>query len=421
MNDPYGIVHADGKYHMFYQYLPGRIEWDAALSWGHAVSRDLVRWEEKAPALTPLADEVGCWSGSVVFDERGPVLFYTRPAQGEWGHGTVVSARARSGLDDWDRTEDGVLIDGPPPGEAGRVFIEFRDPNVRRDDGRWVMILGAGVKDEGGCVLQYSSHDLVSWSYDGVLARPPEPGATELDAGIIWECPQLIEVDGQWVLLISAEDWAGVSEVLYAIGDYDGQQFAARVWGRFGYSRMLYATTAFRDQDGRPCAVSWLRESGPQDHAPDGSPWAGAQSLVHQLGVIDDRLVVAQHPALAAELRPASAGSRGPSPITQFAVDGLSPWRISVDLDTGARAGLTVDVAGAEGSWALHADPADRHLRVATPQAVLLDAPMRAGSPSGGLDLVVDADIVEVTWSAGEGVYVTRVPAISDPHVTIRR
>ncbi len=419
MNDPYGIVHVDGSYHMFYQYVPEGTVWDAALSWGHAVSPDLVRWEEKAPALTPTADEVGCWSGSVVFDERGPVLFYTRPSHGDWGRGMVVAARACSGLDDWERTGDGVLIDGPPPGEAGQEFIEFRDPNVRREGDRWVMILGAGLKDRGGCVLQYSSDDLVSWDYDGVLARRPEPGATELDTGTIWECPQLIEVDGHWVLLISVEDWASVSNVVYAIGDYDGRQFTARTWGRFGYSRMVYATTAFRDRDGQACAVSWLRESGAKDQAPQGSPWASAQTLIHELHVVDGRLVVGQHPALDAVLpsSPLSAQLSGSAAMPD--IDGLSPWRLSIDLDAQSTTGLTVQVAGADAAWALRADPAGRHLQVSTPEAVLLDAPMPAESPSGMLDVVVDADIVEVTWSAGEGVYAARVPVIARPTVTV--
>ncbi len=421
MNDPYGVVHADGEYHMFYQYVPDGTVWTPALHWGHAVSADLVHWKEGPLALVPTPDEVGCWSGSVVFDEGGPLLFYTRPTEGEWGRGMVVAARARSGMHDWERTADGVLIDGPPQGGPGEEFIEFRDPNVRREDGRWVMVVGAGVKDQGGCVLQYSSDDLVSWHYDGVLARRPEPGTTELDTGIIWECPQLIQVDGQWVLLTSVEDWASLSNVVYAIGDYDGLHFTARTWGHFGYSRTVYATTAFRDREGRPCALSWVRESGPNDHAPDGSPWAGAQTLVHELHVVADRLVVTQHPALDAALVPSSTDPRPGSPTAQFDVGELSPWRITVGLESGLSGGLTVAVTGSEASWQLDADPAGRRLRVSTPEAVLLDAPMRVGSPTGVLDVVVDTDIVEATWSAGEGVHVARVPPIAGARVTISR
>ncbi len=417
MNDPYGIVHVAGEYHMFFQYVPGLTVWDRALHWGHAVSPDLVRWREVAPALSP-QNEVGCWSGSVVFDDQGPLLFYTRPTEGDWGHGMVVAARATSGMDAWQRTPAGVLIDGPPPGQG---FIEFRDPNVRRQDGRWVMVLGAGVKGDGGCVLQDSSDDLEAWAFDGLLAQPPEPGTTPLDTGTIWECPQFIQVDGNWVLLVSAADWADLSHVIYAIGDYDGVRFTPRTWGHFGYSRTTYATSAFTDAAGRPCAMSWVRESGPKDEAPEGSPWAGAQSLVHALHVVDDRLVVTQHPNLDDHLPATSTGPMPHASVSEVSVAGPIPWRVTLDLEQARDGALELEVVGSDASWRLRIDLTAQRLQVATPDTVILDADFLVAADEGRLDLVVDADIAELTWSAGEGVYVARVPAIAGPHVTIRR
>ncbi len=417
INDPYGIVRRDGAYHMYYQYVPDSTEWDAALWWGHAMSPDLVQWREVAPALEPLADEVGCWSGSVVFDEQGPVLLYTRPTEGDWGHGMVVAARATSGMDTWERTGAGVLIDGPPD----PMFIEFRDPNVRRQDGRWVMVLGAGIREHGGAALQYSSDDLEHWEYDGVLARSPAPGSVPMQVGTIWECPQFIEVDDHWVLIVSDADWKDLSRVIYAIGDYDGRTFTPRTWGDFGHTRLVYATTAFRDADGRPCTMSWLREGEPGDRPPAGSPWAGAQSLVHVLRIVDGRLVAQLHPDVDAHLPALEAAVPAHSSVAEVAVAGTTPWRVAVEVEAAQGGEVTVDVSGEGGSWQLRMDLTTGTIRLTSGDAVHLEAPLRTEGADGQLDLVVDADIVEVTWSAGEGVYAARVPVVDSPHVAIRR
>ncbi len=393
-NDPHGIVHADGIYHLFMQYVPTATAWQADLSWGHATSPDLVHWTEHEPALKPLADEVGCWSGSVVLDSGTPTMFYTRPTHEEWGRGNVVSARSNGDLSAWQR--HGVVIAGPPSEE----YFDFRDPQVRREGDVWKMTIGAGKRGVGGCALQYHSHDLERWEFDGELASRAATDEVPFSTGTVWECPQFLQVDGHWVLLVSAMvqasegDWA---EVLYAIGDYDGVHFSAHSWGRFGHSKRVYATTTFLDADGAPCAMSWLR-----DTFEAGQAWAGEQSLVHRLNVIDDRLVVSQHPQL--------------DPI--IAIEDPA-WRCTIEIESARGGGFCVDIDDEETGWSLVLDWDASLLHVTVDDAVVYVAHLRNDAGEGTLDIVVDAGIAEITWSGGEGLYVALVPDLDPKSIDV--
>src|SRR5699024_2710544 len=69
INDPNGLIYADGLFHYYFQYNPFDTEWQN-MSWGHAVSRDLLHWRQEETVMSP--DEDGpIFSGSAVENQQG--------------------------------------------------------------------------------------------------------------------------------------------------------------------------------------------------------------------------------------------------------------------------------------------------------------------------------------------------------------
>lgn len=218
MNEPHAALHADGVHHLFYQHNPGGPYW-GHIAWGHAVSRDLVHWDDEPIAIAPTAETVapdGVWSGSSVVAPGGEHLLYV--TAGDFGRRpdqSVVVARPDG--TGWS-VDDRPVLEMPAsvPGRDERLVTgQFRDPFVWREGDDWFLLVGAGLEGRGGAALLFHSRDGDHWEQQeplhvGDVARFPA-------TGVMWELPVLLPVgdstDGRpRHALFVAPWWAGDSE-----------------------------------------------------------------------------------------------------------------------------------------------------------------------------------------------------------------
>ncbi len=251
-NDPNGMVYYKGEYHLFYQHNPYGWAW-GNMTWGHAVSTDLVHWTELSDAIHP--DEMGTiFSGSAVIDTNNTAGFKTGDEN------PLVCIYTSAG-------GTNPLSKGVPftqsiaySNDRGRTFTKYegnpiiehinggnRDPKViwHEPSDRWVMALYLDKKEMGF----FTSKNLKKWEYHSKIK-------------CFHECPELFElpVDGdpgnkKWIL------YGGSGDCL--IGQFDGKEFKPETEEiKFHYGDCFYASQTFTnipESDGRRIQIAWGR------------------------------------------------------------------------------------------------------------------------------------------------------------------
>ncbi len=260
MNDPNGMFHKDGKWHLYYQYNPYGSKWQN-MTWGHSVSTDLLHWEHKPEAIKP--NGLGAvFSGSCVVDKENTagfgkdavVALYTSAATSQ------IQSLASS-------TDDGTTFDIYPGNPVITLESEARDPKVfwNNETKEWNLSLAHALDHE---MLFFTSPDLKNWTLSGNFGK----GLGAQDG--VWECPDLFElpVEGtgekKWVLIcnINPDGPFGGSGTQYFVGSFDGKTFKADTdkdgnvatkW--LDYGKDHYATVSWSDApSGRRTAIGWM-------------------------------------------------------------------------------------------------------------------------------------------------------------------
>jgi len=256
-NDPNGLIYHDGEYHLFYQHNPYEKEWEN-MHWGHAVSRDLVHWEELPDALYP--DEHGTmFSGTTVIDYNNTAGF------NKGGKPAMIAIYT---ADNPDKQLQCIAYSN----DNGRTFTKYsgnpvidskekwnskdtRDPKVfwYTPNNEWVMVLN---ERDGHSI--YTSANLKEWKFESHITG-------------FWECPELFElpVDGnpantRWVMY-------GASGT-YMIGKFNGKVFTPEAGKYYYTSGSLYAAQTINnmpESDNRRIQIGWGRIGHP------GMPFKG--------------------------------------------------------------------------------------------------------------------------------------------------
>jgi fructan beta-fructosidase len=244
LNDPNGLVCFNGEYHLGYQHNPYGWNW-ANMHWGHAVSPDLVHWQELPEWLYP--DPLGAmWSGSAVVDWNNTagfgtnalVAFYTGAAKGSdanlprmanAGQFTQCLAYSLDAGRTWTKYTGNPVL--------ANVLNDNRDPKVfwYAPGNKWVMLLWI----DGNEYRFYKSTNLKSWTQTSSFTFPD-----------VIEVPDLFELplDGnagnkKWIFCGGAGN--------YYIGTFDGSAFTAQS-GPFSIrgGNCFAATQTFNDIPG---------------------------------------------------------------------------------------------------------------------------------------------------------------------------
>ncbi len=248
MNDPNGLVFFKGKYHAFFQHYPYAPRW-GQMHWGHAVSRDLINWEELDIALypdMPYENDGGCFSGSAIVKDGRLYLFYTSVSH-ELGQ-TQSVAYSDDGIN-FTKYEANPVIRSSPLGDKGA----FRDPKVFKYKDEYRMVVGAGSYTIGS-VLLYRSVDLIHWEYLGELITDGRFG------GCI-ECPDLFPLEDKYVLMFSSMK-SLPHRVCFATGSFDGTSFIPdneeEPYFALETGPDFYAPQTFSDKSGRRILIAWM-------------------------------------------------------------------------------------------------------------------------------------------------------------------
>lgn len=423
MNDPNGMVYFQGEYHLFYQYHPYSTIW-GPMHWGHAVSKDLIHWEQFPVALHP--DKHGAiFSGSAVVDWENTTGFF------EGQPGLVAIYTSHDIYPDSDRPRQRQCLAyssdngrtwtkySGNPVLADETKTDYRDPKVfwHSETKHWIQVLATGQ-----CATIYKSKNLIDWQFASEFAEGSHAG--------FWECPDLfpLPLDSgkeKWVMLVSLGDTgehAEGSRTQYFIGDFDGETFVndnekdTVLW--LDYGRDNYAGVSWSDLPGRRIYIGWMSNWRYANQVPT-KEWRGVMTIPRELSLSSsaDGVRLIQKPVSEAQgLRKGCESFKDKLVTTEQHVSiplksALLELNLELEFESAALAEITIQHSEAEKTIIRYDSEtetlsADRTLSgeadFSASFPAVQEAPMKMKDNSIRLQLFLDASSIELFGNDGE-------------------
>ena len=314
INDPNGLVYDGEKYHLYFQHNPFDIKWNN-MSWGHAVSTDLLQWEELGDALYP--DEDGTvFSGSGI-NVGGRLFFYYTAAGGDtpWSQGKgFVQKLAIS--DDGGRT---LKVQREPV--IGEIGKESRDPKVFWHEETKAYIM----------VLYLEKNDFAIFKSENLNDFTMTQKITIEEA---WECPNLLNIPVYAGNEVSEYKWVFTcADGFYYWGDFDGYEFTSDFVKQDSYlNESFYAAQTYEGIEDRSVNVLWMRIPN------GGERYTGLMGIPRELTAVkrDGKYLLVQRPVreFLNRLKKTKV------------IDGNDVYMVDIDLSVCNTNKCTIDVNG---------------------------------------------------------------------------
>lgn len=243
MNDPNGLCYWQGRWHLFYQAFPP----EAPIHWGHAVSEDLLHWQDLPYALHPDREEA-CWSGATLVEEdRVIAIFFGN------GYGNIVAVSSDPLLLNWEKVGSIRNQEGEP--------YDVYDPCIWKQGEYYYSLSGRAIPGIGSHSVRveylFRSTDLVAWEY----LHPLMQGGYDSLPGDDGACPYFWPIGEEKYILLH---FSHISGAKYVLGTYDtrNQTFTGSRGGSFNTAGIncssyggVHAPSAAPDGHGNVVAV----------------------------------------------------------------------------------------------------------------------------------------------------------------------
>ncbi|MBN2365707.1 MAG: hypothetical protein EH225_06900 [Calditrichaeota bacterium] len=211
LND-FDLIKPDNMYHVIHLQGPPVHPFDAArleTSYGHAVSKDLISWETRAPVFgissPPHFDDSAIWTMHIVDKDNRLWMFYTGVSHQKYFYQAIgLAVSDKKDGTSWIRYKSEPLVSADSRYYQTGNDMAWRDPFVIYDEqnDQWIMYSAAKTKRGNiktrGCIGVATSKNMIDWTVHPPILAPAKYNEME--------CPVIYRYNDDWYMLVSISD-----------------------------------------------------------------------------------------------------------------------------------------------------------------------------------------------------------------------